>query len=661
MFLTVKPMFLKICRCCVALFLLPEVVVLAAELGQLEQQAYITAVQRVESSVVQISTVGGLDRIGDTLLAQGPTSGMVISEDGYIVSSAVNFAQQPTSILVRLPDGSQLPANLVAHDKNRMLVLLKVEPDSPLEVPEAVPTDELRAGQWAIAVGAAFEDKGANLSVGIISALQRMYGRVVQTDASVSVANYGGPLIDIHGRVIGILVPMAPNPSGGETNALAGVEFYDSGIGFAVPLEHVLEILPRWKEGDDLLPGKLGIGLTPGEAHLQAAEIRSVWPNSPAADAGWKAEDQIAAVDGQPIHSQADLRFAITPRYAGDTLKVTIERGDEQIDTELTLAGQLEEFRHAFLGILPELKTQEESEEGVAIRAVWPDTPAAEAGIQPGDRITSIGEEKTAGVSEAIGAISSLSAGESVEVKFSRDEAQHTEAVATIEFPEAVLSTEALGELKIDAAPEFQAEELMVPPMLEPTKYYAPEPTSASPGLVLWLDHDGPENNAEQVEAWKSFCLSQNMILILAQPTDESGWSSDDLEQLARLREFAAMKLGIDPLRSIVAGREKAGQMALALAMRQRGKFAGVAAIDAPLPRTLEIPSNHPSLRLALLFVESSDSSLTPLVRRDVERLREAGYPTSRETFAREKLSGDKLDSEPMDFVGRWIAGLYRF
>ncbi len=231
----------------------------------LEQQAWRAAVESVSDSVVQIRLVGGLDRVGKTLLAGGPTTGLIVSEDGYLVSSAFNFAGQPTSILVRLASGQQLPAKIVARDKSRMLVLLKVEADSPLPVPEAAPENQIRVGQWSIALGRTFRSERVDVSVGIISALNRMYGRVLQTDASISAANYGGPLIDIHGRVLGVLVPMAPQAAGPASDSeVAGAEFYDSGIGFAVPLKHVLDILPQWKRGEDLLPGKLGVGLAQG-------------------------------------------------------------------------------------------------------------------------------------------------------------------------------------------------------------------------------------------------------------------------------------------------------------------------------------------------------------------------------------------------------------
>ncbi len=108
-------------------------------------------------------------------------------------------------------------------------------------------------GQWAIALGRTLDpnaDQPPSVSVGIISALDRIWGKAIQTDAKVSPTNYGGPLVDLDGRVQGVLVPASPRAEG-ET---AGFEWYDSGIGFAIPLEDVNAVLPRLKEGKDLQP-----------------------------------------------------------------------------------------------------------------------------------------------------------------------------------------------------------------------------------------------------------------------------------------------------------------------------------------------------------------------------------------------------------------------
>jgi serine protease Do len=202
-------------------------VALAAEVDvdQLEQQSWQAAVEESAKSIVQIRTVGGLSRVGRTLLALGPTTGVIVSSDGYIVSSAFNFAGQPNSILVGLASGEQLPAELIASDKNRLLVLLKVETDAPLPVAEVAAEKEIKVGQWSIAVGRTFHKNEVNVSVGIISGLNRRHGRVIQTDASISVANYGGPLVDVYGRTMGILVPMATIVAGGDNEELAGAEF----------------------------------------------------------------------------------------------------------------------------------------------------------------------------------------------------------------------------------------------------------------------------------------------------------------------------------------------------------------------------------------------------------------------------------------------------
>ena len=372
----------------------------AASLAALEQQAFHAAVQSVADSVVQIRTVGGLEQVGQVLMTGGPSTGLIVSEDGYIVSSAFNFAQQPTSILVRLPDGQLTPARLVARDRSRMLVLLKVEARQPLPTAQPAPPDSIQVGQWAIAVGRTFRADQVDVSVGIVSALRRMYGRALQTDANISAANYGGPLLDLGGRVLGVLVPMSPQSQGNAahgpagSNEVAGVEFYDSGIGFAVPLTDILARLDRWKQGVDQEPGLLGIGLVAGAPFAAAPVIATVWPKSPAAAAGWKPDDRIVAVDGIGVETQAQLRAQIVPRYAGQQVRITIQRGDQRLEHRLTLTAKLEVFRHAMLGILPARGPA--TAKGIAIRTVLPDSPAARAGLRAGDRLLKISGAKVA-------------------------------------------------------------------------------------------------------------------------------------------------------------------------------------------------------------------------------------------------------------------------
>ena len=138
-------------------------------------------------------------------------------------------------------------------------------------MPEAAPVSEMRVGQWAIAVGRVFRRDQPNISVGIVSAMNRVWGKAIQTDAKISPANYGGPLVDLQAACSACSCPCRRM----ETGEMAGVEWYDSGIGFAVPLEHINRVLDRLKKGEDLQPGLLGVSLKTGDPY---AAIRSSRP-----------------------------------------------------------------------------------------------------------------------------------------------------------------------------------------------------------------------------------------------------------------------------------------------------------------------------------------------------------------------------------------------
>ena len=246
--------------------------------------------------------------------------------------------------------GKQAPAELVATDHSRMLVLLKVSGVADLPVPSYAPADEVVPGQWAVAMGRTFRADRMNVSVGIVSAIGRMFGKVIQTDADVSTANYGGPLVDIRGRVLGIIVPMAPQQGASE---VAGAEWYDSGIGFAVPLAPLAERIEQMKKGEDQRAGLLGIGMTTKNPHSSPAELAAVRPDSPAGKAGFKKGDRIVEINGKPIQTQTDMRFALGTVYGGDSVRVVAMRGDERLERTIKLVGEMPAFRHAFLGILP--------------------------------------------------------------------------------------------------------------------------------------------------------------------------------------------------------------------------------------------------------------------------------------------------------------------
>lgn len=687
----------------------------AAELADLEQAAFTAAVDAVADSVVQIHAVGGLDEIDDQQLAQGATTGVIVSADGHIVSSAFGFAQQPTSIIVLLADGTRLPADLIGRDDNRMLVLLKVDPSRPLRAAEPAPLGEIRPGDWAVAVGRTYGLQQPSMSVGVISALKRMHGRALQTDANVSAANYGGPLVDVHGRVQGVLVPMAPQAGGaGEANVTAGAEYYDSGIGFAVPLEDVLRNLPRWKEQKDLKRGRLGVSFRDGNPHATRPVITAVWPGSPAAAAGWKVDDRIVAVNGRQVETQTQLRFEVGPRYAGDKLKFTLRRGAgadaEEIETQITLADRLPPFRHAFLGVLPE-RTAEAAESqpsddppaheqsnastdeedaaadppqdaqpadepasdtasdaasgasaGVAIGAVWPDSPADRAGVEAGDRLVKLGDKPVASADEAVLLLNAKSPGDQIQVAIVRDGQPQQFDVQLAELPTEILSASDLPRRPAadEAADEAALQELKLPEIPQTARYFAPPKDGRRHGLLVWLGPPGEETATSRAAAWRRICRRDGLILLMPEPADAAGWAADDLEYLGRLLQTALARFDVDPHRIVVAGEGRGGQLAYTLALAGRRTIRGVVAIDSPLPRTLEVPDNSSNERLAILSIEAEGDPLALLVRKDVARLTEAGYPVT--VITRRANSDDAApDSATRAQTARWIDGLDRF
>ena len=199
-----------------------------------------------------------------------------------------------------------------------------------MPTPEIVPADEFEVGKWAISVGVGYGDTEPALSQGIISALNRAGGKAIQTDANISPANYGGPLVDIRGRVYGICVPL--NPASGDLGA--GVEWYDSGIGFAIPLDGLDSVIEKMKAGERIRPAFLGVQ---AEKSTTSAGVLVTTVQGPAEEAGIKEKDVITAVDGKLVNDMTDLRHALMRRNAGDKITVTIRRDEEEQRVEVEL------------------------------------------------------------------------------------------------------------------------------------------------------------------------------------------------------------------------------------------------------------------------------------------------------------------------------------
>jgi serine protease Do len=664
------------------------------DLAAREEAALRAAADKVAPSVVQIRTIGGLDSAEGTLLADGPTTGLVISPDGYIVSSAFNFVQQPTSILVTFANGKQSPAELVATDHSRMLVLLKA-PATDLPVPALAPPSETRPGQWAIALGRTFRADRPNVSVGIISAVNRMFGKAIQSDADVSTANYGGPLVDIQGRVLGLLVPMAPLGSSQGPNEVAGVELYDSGIGFAVPLAPLAERIELMKKGDDQRPGLLGIGMASKNAHTTPAVLSVIRPDGPAGRAGFKKGDRIVELNGKTIKAQTDLRFALGPLYGGETVKVVATRGTdkERIERSVTLVGELPAFRHAFLGILPmrpaaDGRAQNQSadeqgesgkddpdtetgnadrvsETGIAVRTVFPTSPAAEAGVTPGDRIVRIDDTDITTISSAIAALNNVAMDSDVKLSLMRAGAPVELTITAGRLPTNILdSLPPACEPAKDSPPGEPAagetRDLKLAEFPHECRVYVPasHESGRAQAALLWLRASGDSKADDIIQRWQSICDRDGVILAVPTAAENARWERADLVYLRRLMERVVSQHKIDPHRVVVFGEENGGAMAWLTGLASRDIVRGLATSAAPLPRQIRLPQNEPTLRLAIFAAIPTNKEASTPIAQGLEKAVDAGYnvTTISMTDTTEALS-DRQREE----LARWIDSLDRF
>jgi serine protease Do len=232
---------------------------------------------------------------------------------------ALNY--DPSTILITLPDGRALHAVRKGEDTSRGIALVKVAAEG-LPVPELLDPARVRVGQWAVVLGRTFGGQEPSVHLGIVSATQRIFGRAVQIDANCSPANYGGPVIDLEGRVLGLCAPLSP------AGRDAGADWYDSGIGFAATLADIAPLLARMQDGEVLHRGWLGIATDPKFVG-PGAKIVTVNPGSTAAGMDMQPKDIVLEVDGTAVRHHFHLQMLVASHLAGDAIHVKIKRGDQ--------------------------------------------------------------------------------------------------------------------------------------------------------------------------------------------------------------------------------------------------------------------------------------------------------------------------------------------
>jgi serine protease Do len=250
--------------------------------------------------------------------AQGATAGIVLSDDGWILVSGFALNYDPTTILVTLSDGRTFTAVRKGEDKSRGIALVKIEAQD-LPVPTFVHPKDVRVGQWCFVLGRTFGHKDPSVHMGVVSAKDRIFGRAIQTDAYTSPANYGGPLIDVEGHIMGISVPLAAS------GRQAGEDLYDSGIGFGATIADIEPLLTRMKQGEVLHRGYLGVAAVP--SHMgPGARLATVQKNSPAHNAGIRKGDTILEIDQVKVKNSFHLQMLVGSKMVGDPVAVKYKK-----------------------------------------------------------------------------------------------------------------------------------------------------------------------------------------------------------------------------------------------------------------------------------------------------------------------------------------------
>jgi serine protease Do len=334
----------------------------------------------------------------------GLGTGFIIDTDGFILTNN-HVVEGADEIRVTLANKREFPAKIVGRDPKTDLALVKIDSKGPLTPLPLGDSDRLEVGDWVVAIGNPF-GLGNTVTAGIVSAMYRKigagaYDNFIQTDASINPGNSGGPLLNASGQAVGINSAIF-SQSGGSV-----------GIGFAIPINMAKDLLPQLKKGK-VVRGWLGVMVQAVTPDLQAklnlkdemgALVADVVKDGPAQKAGIQRGDVIAAFDGKEIRESNDLPYLVASTPVGKTVKIEVMRKGKRKELKVRIEELVEEGQEPrkaeetkpSLGLTVQEITPEMAREyglpektGILVAQIEDDSPAAEAGIRPGDIILEV-------------------------------------------------------------------------------------------------------------------------------------------------------------------------------------------------------------------------------------------------------------------------------
>ncbi len=400
---------------------------------------------RVNAAVVNIDAAVRTDdrgrpapryRAGDDpwAPAEGSGSGFIIDPAGLILTN-YHVVENADRLTVTLADGRTFVGSVIGVDPAIDVALVKVPAREPLPSMAFGDSDALRVGQWVCAIGNPL-NYVHSVTVGVVSFLGRKIfdaslDAFIQTDAAISFGNSGGPLLDTNGRVVGITTAISAQAAN---------------IGFAIPINQVVSVLPQLKEHGRVSRGYIGIGLTSVTSLLQqglrlgptrGALVQNVSPDTPAERAGLRTYDVITMADGVAIRSDEDLIRYISGRAPGLMAALEVWRDGASRSLTIKLTERPVESRtrasRGNRGVRPvsgreqgplglSVRDLDEatiarqglptSIEGVLVIDVDPAGPARLARVRAGHIILEINRKRVTTAAEFMAAVASLKQGE---------------------------------------------------------------------------------------------------------------------------------------------------------------------------------------------------------------------------------------------------------
>lgn len=596
---------------------------------RLRQKAISRVAKLVEPKLVQ------LDVFSETRPKLKVATATLISAKGEMITSSY-FVPSPDTQLTANWRNEKRNVKIVARDLNLGLVLLQMETEDSTPF-VSFPRNDCQIGQTAIAHGRTQIASGTHISVGIVSAIRRVWGRAIQTDAKTSPANYGGLLTDLQGKSLGVLTSLSP-----EGNTEADAEWYDSGIGFAIPSVSVANSIRLMRQKGNLSSGKTGIQFQASTSLRGSLKVAHCYPRSPAALAGIRPNDLLTHVNNTPVFTTNQFKQLTHSLYAGDRVSLKFIRDESTRTLSLTLDSKLSIYKSPYLGILPDPTFKGN---GVKVRQVDKQGPLGTT-ISTGTVITTVDGHQVEGIEGLRKTLGQYEAGASIMIQTKAGEniTQHD-----VQLGELIgeLATDSFQLTKSKSPVELQKQEFRVSGFENGFIVWRPAKRKLkSPVRCVVLLATSSKENEGVANHWKNWAAETGNLAVLLFPREISGWQSDEKEFVTLALRKLNSQVSVEHTNYLIV-RERTTSFGMDL-FREQLEFRGFL-LDNPIwEATTVVPFSRPG-SAAFFLIHTDKAAATTGVKLQ-RRLLQNGIPTK--LIVRESPGVDKKLPEA---IQKWL------